>query len=251
MSTLHPAIAAPTALLSRAAATAPGRVALVAGGLAATAAILNTRVALLAGVLAYLGLPRGARVALALDGDPRQLEASLGVLRAGLTVLRLDAAIPAVEALHLLRRQEARVLIATPAAIQRLRAAAPAAPRGLSLIAAGRGLGTAPGAFDYEQALETAEASFLDAAGLPQDAALIEAVSIDGHTQLSRTTHRALADAVASRAARLVGSLRLTQRGEADLVTLLAALASGTTLLLAGVEDAPAPAAALRLTAAA
>jgi len=228
----------PTAVLSRAAQRDPGRLAVIAGGLGATAATLNARVALLAGVLAYLGLPRATRVGLALDGDARQVEATLGTLRAGLTAVRLDARLPAEETLRLLRSLELRVLIATPAVIAELRALDDSALRNLLLIAADRRLGGTPDGLDYERALETAEASFHDAAGLPHDAALIEAVADGERTRFQRLSHRALAESAAAQATHYSGGERVTL-ATFDLPKALATLAAGATLLLEGGSEQP------------
>jgi hypothetical protein len=219
----------PTAVLSRAAQRQPGQIALVSGGLAANAATLNARVALLAGVLAYLGLPRATRVGLALDGDPRQLEAALGVLRAGLTPVRLDAALPAGETLRLLRGLEVRVLIATPGALQRLRREDEVALQRLLVIAADRRLGGAHDALDYERALETAEASFHDAAGLPHDAAVLQALAEGERTRIERLSYRALDERIAAAAASFAPGQRVALSG-LDLPRALAALAAGATL---------------------
>lgn len=213
----------PTSLLSQAAQRHPGRIALVSGGVSATFACLNMRVALFAGVLAYLGLARASRIALALDGDARQSEAALGVLRAGQGLVHLAEGLEPGEELRLLRSLEARVLIATHARARRLQAADAEALRRLLVITVDAEPGVARLGLDYEGALETAEASFHDAAGLPHDAALIAALPQAGRVSLSRLSHRALLEALRARDSETPAAPGF------DLVALFAALAQGRT----------------------
>lgn len=99
--------------LTETAARIPERVALRWQGRAITYGDLDARVTAAAAGLHWIGIERGDRVAVMLGNTPHFVEAFLGILRVGATVVPLNPCLAPPEVEHILHDSGARILVTT------------------------------------------------------------------------------------------------------------------------------------------
>ncbi len=144
------------ALVRRAAVLAPLAEAVVDGDRRVTWRDLADRVSRLAGALCGMGLRRGQTLGIICDNSLEVLEMHFAAPSAGLALLPLNTRLAGAELAECLDDAKCRVVIAGPAYVERLRAAAPT----VRVIATGN---PAPGALHYDDLLS---ASRMDPVGL-------------------------------------------------------------------------------------
>lgn len=158
-------------LLTRSAKLWPDAPAVLRDGLQRSYRELNHRVSRLASALTKLDIPRGARVGIICNSEPRGLEALFGPLRAGLVIVPMNPKLHPHEHAFMLENCGAAALICGAEYVKGLVAVRGKMPPDMHFIAIEDDLDLSLGCENYEDLLTTGDPAFADALIKPDDVA--------------------------------------------------------------------------------